>query len=128
MHTEEEVKNVEKVAGSLSDIKNLVLFNYVHPNRKNYLMGGWEETVAKTIGLLPAADPIYYFKENVNEQLKCDIAFVGGYWPYKGQNLDKYIIPLCYPLGKYNIKIFTQLIITKNCKYINRGYFKISRQ
>lgn len=106
MHTEEEIKNVEKVAGSLSAIKNLVLFNYVHPKRQRYLMGGWEETVAKTIGLLPAADPMYYFKENVKEELKCDIAFVGGYWPYKGQNLDKYIIPLCYPVGKYNVKIF----------------------
>ena len=104
--TDEEMKSVGQVAASLSAIKNLVLFNYVHPNRKDYLMGAWEETVAKTIGLLPAADPMYYFKEIENENLKCDIAFVGGYWPYKGQNLDKYIVPLCYPVGKYNVKIF----------------------
>ena len=103
MNTDEEIRSVEQVG---KDVKNLVLFNYVHPNRKDYLMGSWEDSVSKTIGLLPAADPIYYFKENVSENLKCDIAFVGGYWPYKGQNLDKYIIPLCYPLGKYNIKIF----------------------
>ena len=104
--TDEEMKNVGQVASSLSAIKNLVLFNYVHPNRKDYLMGGWEETVAKTIGLLPAADPSIYFKDAEDEKLKCDIGFVGGYWPYKGQNLDKYIVPLCYPVGKYNIKIF----------------------
>ena len=106
MHTEEELKNVGAVAGALSAIKNLVLFNYVHPNRQRYLMGGWEETVAKTIGLLPAADPQNYFNEPCNENLKCDIGFVGGYWPYKGENFNKYMIPLCYPVGKYNIKIF----------------------
>ena len=99
----EEIRSVEQVSDA---VKDLVLFNYVHPNRKDYLMGGWEETVAKTIGLLPAADPTHYFQEMPQEKLKCDIGFVGGYWPYKGQNFDKYIIPLCYPIGKYNIKIF----------------------
>ena len=106
MQTEEEIRNVEKIASCLSAIENLVLFNYVHPNRKDYLMGAWEETVAKTIGLLPAADPSVYFQDMSDESLKCDIGFVGGYWPYKGENLDKYIVPLCYPVGKHNIKIF----------------------
>lgn len=106
MNTEKEITMVEQAAASLSAIKNLVLFNYVHPNRKDYLMGAWEETVAKTIGLLPAADPEAYFKDTHDESLQCDIAFVGGYWPYKGENLDKYIVPLCYPVGKHNIKIF----------------------
>ena len=106
MHTEEELKNVGAVAGALSAVKNLVLFNYVHPNRQRYLMGGWEETVAKTIGLLPAADMTECGSSIFDPSLKCEIGFTGGYWPYKGQNLDKYIIPLCYPVGKYNIKIF----------------------
>ncbi len=106
MRTPEETGNVEKVASSLSDIKNLVLFNYVHPNKKNYLMSGWEKSVAKTIGVLPAADAEEYSLGSFDEKLECQIGFVGGYWPYKGQNLDKYIIPLCYPVGKYNVKIF----------------------
>ena len=106
MQTEEEIRNVEKIASYLSAIQNLVLFNYVHPNRKNYLMGTWEETVAKTIGLLPAADHTEYSKVKFDKNLQSTICFVGGYWPYKGRNLDKYITPLCYPVGKYNIKIF----------------------
>jgi hypothetical protein len=106
MQTEEEIRNVERVASSLSAIKNLVLFNYVHPNRKDYLMAAWEETVAKTIGLLPAANISECSSGKYNESLRCDIGFVGGYWPYKGQNLDKYIIPLCFPVGKHNVKIF----------------------
>jgi len=106
MHTDEELKNVGAVAESLSTIKNLVLFNYVHPNRQRYLMGDWEENVAKTIGLLPAADASEYCSGEFDESLKSELCFVGGYWPYKGENLDKYIIPLCHPVGKYNIKIF----------------------
>ena len=105
MHTQEEVEKVEQISSSIPK-QNIALFNYVHPNRKDYLMGDWQKNLANTIGLLPAADPMYYFQEIPQQKLMCDIGFVGGYWPYKGQNFDKYIIPLCYPLGKYNIKIF----------------------
>jgi len=105
MRTTEEAGQVEQISSFLSQ-DNLVLFNYVHPNRKNYLMQHWEKSVAKTIGLLPAADTIEYSQGQFDENLQSQICFVGGYWPYKGQNLDKYIIPLCYPVGKYNIKIF----------------------
>ena len=104
--TDEEMKSVGQVAASLSAIKNLVLFNYVHPNRKDYLMGAWEETVAKTIGLLPAADMTECEAGVFDPSLECEIGFAGGYWPYKGENLDKYIVPLCYPVGKHKVKIF----------------------
>jgi len=103
MQTDEEIKNVGQVA---SAAKKLVLFNYVHPNRKDYLMASWEKETAKTIGILPAADMSECTQGSFDESLKCDIGFAGGYWSYKGQNLDKYITPICYPVGKYNIKIF----------------------
>lgn len=103
MRSEEEIKSIEDIS---SVVKNLVLFNYVHPNKKDYLMSDWEKTAAKTIGILPAADTEEYLSGQFVESLKSDVCFVGGYWPYKGQNLDKYIVPLCYPVGKYNIKIF----------------------
>ena len=103
LNTAEEIRNVEQVSDS---VKNLTLFNYVHPNRKDYLMGAWEDVVSKTIGLLPAADMDECSDGKFDKNLSSDIGFVGGYWPYKGQNLDKYIIPLCYPVGAYSIKIF----------------------
>lgn len=103
LNTEEEIRNVEQVSDAA---KKLVLFNYVHPNRKDYLMSSWENLAAKTIGLLPAADTSEYLHGKFDEKLKCDIGFAGGYWPYKGQNLDKYIVPFCYPVGRYNVKIF----------------------
>lgn len=103
MNTAEEIRNVEQAGAA---VKKLVLFNYVHPKRKDYLMGSWEDVAAKTIGLLPAADMTECKSGVFDPSLECEIAFTGGYWPYKGENLDKYIVPLCYPVGKHNIKIF----------------------
>lgn len=101
MATEREWNDVS-MASHFNDAR---VFNYVHPSRKEYLIGDWEE-VTKTMGILPAADTTECFSGEHDNKLECDVAFVGGYWPYKGENLDKYIIPLCYPVGKYNIKIF----------------------
>lgn len=83
------------------------VFNFYHINRYDGTMELWNKNMG--IGLvegLPAADTFNYHILESQEELKCDIGFVGGYWPYKAQNLDKYLIPLCYPVGKYNIKIF----------------------
>ena len=63
MHSMKEIELVEKTSSALASTKNLVLFNYVHPNRKGYLMSSWEDSVAKTIGILPAADTTVYFPE-----------------------------------------------------------------
>jgi hypothetical protein len=94
--------------GQVSASNKTWVFNYCHPNRVDYLIGTWEKLVGSNglVGLLPAADTSIYKPVPSVDSLKCDVAFVGGYWPYKAQNLDKYIIPLCYPVGKYNIKIF----------------------
>ena len=69
-------------------------------------MEGWSNIAAQCYGLLPAADTTIYRESIAVDRLKCDLAFVGGYWPYKARNFDKYLLPLCYPVGKYNIKIF----------------------
>ena len=52
------------------------------------------------------ADIITYNNSVFDPTLECDLGFVGGYWPYKGQVLDKYLLPLLHPIGKYNVKIF----------------------
>jgi hypothetical protein len=84
----------------------IVLFNYCHENRKDYVIGGWKELGYKIWGFLPAVDTNVYYQVPINKELLSDIVFIGGYWEYKAQNLDKYIVPLCYPIGKYKIKIF----------------------
>lgn len=84
----------------------ITVFNYCHPNKVDFVIGGWTNIVRSTWGLLPAADIYTYYPVSPDEKLRCDIGFVGGYWGYKGQNLDRYIIPLCLPIGKYNVKLF----------------------
>ena len=52
-----------------------------------------------------AADIFTFTNGQVLPEFKCDIAFTGGYWPYKAQVLDKYLMPICKE-DVYNIKIF----------------------
>ena len=84
----------------------VLLFNWYHTNRMEETMGFWDEAGVPTIGLQPAADTTKYRESLPKEELECDLGFIGGYWGYKGQNIKKYLIPLCEPVGKYNIKIF----------------------
>lgn len=104
MASDKEKEDVDELQYWLQD--NLILFNYVHPNRKDYLMRKWYDIDDNTMGILPAADTVVYKPGEKTESLACDIGFVGGYWPYKAQNFDKYLLPFCNPVGKYNIKIF----------------------
>ena len=66
----------------------------------------YETLGIKPISLMMCADTISYGGAQFSPALECDIGFVGGYWPYKGQVIDQYLLPLCYPLDKYKIKIF----------------------
>lgn len=83
-----------------------LVFNFYHKNWMEPTMGLWDENGVPTIDLQPAADIYSYYPTDPDPTLKCDIAFVGGYWKYKAINIDPYILPLCYPVDKYNIKIF----------------------
>ena len=66
----------------------------------------WNEIGIKPISLIHGADIFDFYLRPPAKELKCDIGFVGGYWPYKAINLDKYLVNLCHPVGDYNIKIF----------------------
>ena len=103
--TSKEINDVDYLRREVG--KPDFVFNFYHINRYDGTMESWNQELG--IGLvegLPAADTFNYKLMEPQEDLKCDIGFVGGYWPYKARNLDKYLIPLCYPVGKYNIKIF----------------------
>lgn len=105
MASDSEFKNVDKIENK----SRITVFNYCHPNRVNYVIGTWKDLGYKIWGFLPAADTKNFYPVDTkidDNPLKSDIAFIGGYWNYKGQNLNKYILPLCLPISKYNIKIF----------------------
>lgn len=84
-------------------------FVFVHVSDK-YLdgtMGGWKSIGIKPVGILNAADTFVYLDGTSKPELKCDVGFCGGYWPYKARNLDRYILPLCHPSAGLKVKIFS---------------------
>jgi hypothetical protein len=66
----------------------------------------FESIGIKAVSLMMCADTTVYGGGQRREELMCDIGFVGGYWPYKGQIIDQYLMPLLHPVGRYNVKIF----------------------
>ena len=82
-------------------------FVFVHYNQKHidYTMGGWRNII-KPVGIMNGCDTFAYVGGEVRKEWECDMNFIGGNWPYKGQMLNKYLYPLCNPIGKFNIKIF----------------------
>lgn len=78
---------------------------YYHPLFVKDTHGGWMENGIPVYSHMLAADVFDYTNGQEMEEFKSDLAFVGGYWPYKAQNIDKYLIPLCHDYN-YTVKIF----------------------
>jgi hypothetical protein len=66
----------------------------------------FENIGIKPVSIMMCADVLNYEKAEVDPRLECDIGFVGGYWPYKGQVIDEYLFPLLHPFNRYKVKIF----------------------
>lgn len=83
--------------------------DYVYIHYPEYAVeathGYWIKEGVPVYSNMCAADVFDYTNGKPKPEFACDIAFVGGYWPYKAQIFDKYLIPLCDE-QKYNIKIF----------------------
>ncbi len=76
----------------------------------------WDSIGLHVNGLLLSADITTYFPPITKiEKFNNDITFVGGKWPYKAQNLDKYISPLLYPGTPWKVKIFGSGWSSPNC-------------
>lgn len=81
--------------------------SHYHPNRIMDTHGYWQEKMGvKVVGLHSAADVFDYTNGQYLPEFVCDIAFVGGYWGYKGQTLSKYMMRLCQVGKPYHIKIY----------------------
>ena len=101
---EKEKKLLEKLKEETG--KPDFVHNHYHDNWIKTTHNKWEDIGIKPVSLIHAADIFEFYLRPATDILKCDIGFVGGYWPYKAINLDKYLVSLCHPVGKYNIKIF----------------------
>ena len=80
--------------------------NHYHDNWMKVTHNRWDVIGIKVVSLMHGADVFDYTGAGEVDILKSDVTFIGGYWPYKAQTLDKYLIRLCHPVGKFNVKIF----------------------
>lgn len=77
---------------------------YYHPSFIEGTHGGWLQSGISVKSHMLAADVFDYTNGRYMPEFDSDITFVGGYWPYKAQNIDRYLLPLCNE--DYKIKIF----------------------
>ncbi len=100
----QEVRTLEK----LKEETGKPDFVHIHYNENaiKETHNKFEEIGIKTVSLMMCADMMTYEDSRYDEELSCDIGFVGGFWPYKGQIISKYLFPLLDPIGKYRVKIF----------------------
>lgn len=103
--TEQEKRLIEKLkveTGRPDFVFIHVTDKYLEPT-----MSGWRSIGVTPIGVLNAADIIHYHPADPIDALKCDVGFVGGWWPYKSRNLKEWILPLCHPSEGLDVKIFS---------------------
>lgn len=92
----------------LQEQTNQIKFVHIHypENAIEVTHNHFESIGIKPVSLMMCADTFEYGNAEFDEKLKCDIGFVGGFWPYKGQVIQPYLFPLLHPVGKYRTKIF----------------------
>ena len=102
--TKEEIETLKK----LQDETGQVSFVHIHYPKEavdkthNY----YESIGVRATSIMMCADTGAYSKPESDPNYNCDIGFVGGYWPYKGQVIEPYLFPLLENVGEYNVKIF----------------------
>lgn len=76
----------------------------------------WAETGVPVKSIMMCADVNSYAGARYVDAFACDIGFVGGYWPYKGRVIDKYLLPICDDKD-LRIKIFGNQPWTETDRY-----------
>lgn len=102
--SDEEKKTIERLKKETGN----PAFVFIHVTKK-YLeptMSGWRSIGVEPLGILNAADTFVYLDGRPNDAFESDVAFVGGYWGYKGRNLDRYMLTLCAADSKLRVKIW----------------------
>lgn len=101
---EEEKRLLEKLKKETG--KPDFVHNHYHQNWIEKTHNKWRDIGIEPVSLLHGADVFDFANGQVVDHLKSDVSFIGGYWPYKAKCLDKYLVRLCHPVGKFNVKIF----------------------
>ncbi len=114
-----DIKKYPIVVASTEEIKRLealkkgtgrpdFVFVHAHGRWLEGTMSHWRSIGVTPIGILNAADLFLYFGGEVKKEFVADAVYCGGYWGYKGRNIERYLLPLCHPSQKLNVKIFSR--------------------
>lgn len=92
---------------------------YYHPDYVEETHGYWIDKGIPVHSHMLGADIFDYTNGKRMEHLVSDLTFIGGYWSYKAQNIDSYLLPLCHS-NNYKIKIFgnAHWPVVQYCGYI----------
>ncbi len=122
----EDEKNKVRKMHEETGRPNFVGCHYI-PDRIESSHGYWMNFGPKPLSMMLGADIFDHTNSEPSEEFASDISFVGGYWGYKGQNIQKYFIPLCGPNQPYNIKIFggSPWPVHQYCGNLDPSYTKI---
>lgn len=101
--TQQEIDNVMALHTTCNQPN--YLSTYYHPDWIEDSFGHWMKYGMNVKSHLLAADLFEYTNGTPKPELRCDLSFVGGYWPYKARVLEEYLIPLCRD-NSCKIKIF----------------------
>jgi hypothetical protein len=123
--SEAEFKAVEELHRTTGQ-PNFVYIHY-EQDQANMTHSRFIQAGIPVAGIMLCADVHSYLGGSYDPSLECDIGFVGGYWSYKAQTINRYLLPLCYPVNKYNIKIFGNqgwTGVNQYCGHINENKVK----
>jgi hypothetical protein len=103
MVTDQEKEFIEPLVKN-NNIKHII--TYYSQRWADVTHNKWSTLGLEPLGLPLAADLVILGISEISPEYKCDLSFIGGYWPYKAINLNKFLVPLCHPAEKFNVKIF----------------------
>ena len=122
--TKDEIETLKRLQGETGQVS----FVHIHYPKEalkqthNY----YESIGVRATSIMMCADVDTYSNAQPDSNYSCDIGFVGGYWPYKGQVIEPYLFPLLENVGEYNVKIFgnQNWYVNQYCGLINDNKVK----
>lgn len=122
--TKEEIETLKELQGETGQVS----FVHIHYPKEalkqthNY----YDSIGVRATSIMMCADTDAYSNPEPDPDYNCDIGFVGGYWPYKGQVIEPYLFPLLENIGEYNVKIFgnQNWYVNQYCGFIDEPKVK----
>ncbi len=68
---------------------------HYHQDALEQTHGYWQDHGVPIESILNAADIYDYTRGVMDKRFESDLTFIGGYWGYKAQTFDKWLLPLC---------------------------------